>query len=258
LVTLEESIEIARRSGSTTYRDFALGNYALALWTAGRLTDLKALLDDAQETVTLPTMRLSMINTESWLAVAIGLPLPPIPESLSSDAESDQSMLGSTRLTHALAEGDLASAGIIAGETIGPLLAAAGLEDDFMHVWPSLVLGALRANDVELADRLLAPVRDASTGVVSTAVQAQFMRLRALVATRRGGDVSQVESDLRAAIDALAKYGATGHAACAEEELGRWLAAQGRLDEAGAHLENAREAYTRIGATGWLNALPAE
>lgn len=257
LGTLQESIEIARRSGSTTYRDFALGNYALALWTAGRFDELTALFDDARETVDLPTMRLSMLNTECWLAVATGSPLPAIPDEVSSDAEADQSMLGSVRLTHAVAHGDPASATAIAAQTIDPLLAAAGLEDDFMHVWPALVLGALHSGDVALADRLLAPVRDASTGVVSPAVQAQYLRLRALVSAQRGDDPVQVEGGLLEAIDALTDYGAIGHAACAQEELGRWLVSQGRGNEAVAHLEGAHDAYAQMGAHGWLQRLSA-
>jgi class 3 adenylate cyclase/tetratricopeptide (TPR) repeat protein len=250
--TLTEATESARRSGSTTYRDYATGNYALALWTAGRMPDLQALLDESRDVTTLPAMRLSTACVEAWLADATGLPLPPSIDTAASDAEADRAWLGNLQVAHALAAGAPDEAARIARSTIESLLGAAGIEDDFMHLWPPLVAAALAAHDLELAERLLEPVRTAVPGSVSPAVNAQYLRLRGLVGARRGDEPLEVEADLRAGIDALTEFGAVGQAACASEELARWLLDHGRATDAEPLLEQARLTYEQIGARGWL------
>jgi hypothetical protein len=253
--TLTEAAAIAHRSGSTTYRDYATGNYALALWTAGRLTDLQAVLDEARDVTTLPAMRLSTTCVETWLADATGRPLPPMIEAGQSDAESDQAWWGNLVLAHQLSEGDVPAAARTADGTIEPLLGAAGIEDDFMHLWPPLVLAALDAGDAELADRLLAPVRDTADTAVSTAVRAQYLRLRGLLGALRGDPPDAVEADLRDGVEALTEFGAVGAAAQAEEELGRWLVDQGRSAEAAPLLAHAGDVYEGMGALAWLERL---
>jgi aminoglycoside/choline kinase family phosphotransferase len=86
---------------------------------------------------------------------------------------------------------------------------------------------------------------------VSPAVGAHYLRLRGLVGAQRGAEPSVVEADLRAGIAALADYGAAGLAASAEEELGCWLADQGRTSEADSSISSANAAYEQIGAAGW-------
>jgi hypothetical protein len=114
-----------------------------------------------------------------------------------------------------------------------------------------MVEAAIAADDLALAGRLLDPVTSAPAGIVSPAVHAQYRRLLGLVGAARGDDPAGVEGDLRAGIAGLASFGAVGLRARAEEELGRWLAAQGRDDEAVPLLTSARATYDEIGATGW-------
>ena len=135
------------------------------------------------------------------------------------------------------------------------LLAASGLDDDFFVLWPPAVLAALGAEDLDLADRLLVPVSAALPGQRPPAVAAQWHRLRGLVSAARGDDPQFAETELRAGIDALRTFGATGFQAQAEEELGRWLVTQGRTDEAAPLLDAARTTFAEIGATGWLAKL---
>ncbi len=75
------------------------------------------------------------------------------------------------------------------------------------------------------------------------------------MAAARGDDPQFAETELRAGIDALRTFGATGFQAQAEEELGRWLVTQGRTDEAAPLLDAARTTFAEIGATGWLAKL---
>ena len=43
-------------------------------------------------------------------------------------------------------------------------MASAGIDDDFFVLWPPLVLGALSIGDLDLAERLIAPVATALPG----------------------------------------------------------------------------------------------
>ena len=87
------------------------------------------------------------------------------------------------------------------------------------------------------------------------AVAAQWHRLRGLVAAARGEDPQTAEAELRAGVDALAAFGASGFQAQAEEELARWLVLQDRGDEAAPLLAAARATYVTLGAAGWRDKL---
>lgn len=145
----------------------------------------------------------------------------------------------------------------IAADSITFLLQARGIEDDFCVLWPPLVLAALGARDLELAERLLAPVESIPPDQRSLAVAAQFHRLQGLAAAARGTDPAFAESEMRAGIAALDHFGARGYRAQAQVELARWLVAQHRPEDAAPLLDAARATYAKIGATGWLAKLDA-
>jgi hypothetical protein len=119
------------------------------------------------------------------------------------------------------------------------------------------VLAALAAADLDLAERFLEPVETARPGQVSPAVDAQWHRLRGLVAAARGDDPEFAETEMRAGITALDAFGANGYRAQAQEELARWLVEQHRAEDATPLIDAARITYTDIGATGWLARLDA-
>ncbi len=193
----------------------------------------------------------------TWLADAQGGPTPARAVDFD-DATDDENVLAwraSADITLALAAEDPATAARIASASIDHILAAMGLEDDFMFLWPPLVLAALAANDTDLAQQLLEPVATAQPGRVAPAVAAQWHRLRGLVAAARGDDPLSVEADLRAGIAALEAFGAVGYRARAQEELAHWLLDQNRPSDAEQLIEQARATYTDIGAAGWLTQL---
>ena len=130
-----------------------------------------------------------------------------------------------------------------------------GIDDDLAHLWPGMVKTALAAGDVEGAQRLLQPVATASPVLLTPVLAAQLANLRGLVAAARGDDPAAIEADLRAGVAGLDTFGAVGLAARAKEDLARWLAAQGRGDEAAELREQARATYQEIGAMGWLTQL---
>ena len=83
-------------------------------------------------------------------------------------------------MTVARIEGRTSEAAALAAATLDDLLAAAGIDDDFFLLWPPLVLAALAADDLDLADRLLEPVASAPPGRISP-------RRRAVAAAARAG-----------------------------------------------------------------------
>ena len=89
-------------------------------------------------------------------------------------------------------------------------------------------------------------------------MEAHLRHLRGRLGAIRGDDAQQVEDDLRAAVDAFAAYGSPPLTARAEESLGRWLAEQGRSEEADEFLAAARAGYEALGAHGWLAAMDAQ
>jgi hypothetical protein len=140
--------------------------------------------------------------------------------------------MASADLTRAVAADNQTEASRLAPAILNHLIAASSLEDDFFLLWPPLVLAALSAADLDLAERLLAPVTNALPGQRSPAVAAQWHRLRGLLAAARGDDPGFAETELRAGVDALAGFGAVGFHAQAQEELARWLTTEHREEEA--------------------------
>ena len=253
-----EGMEVARRSGVADLLDITTLNYLLALWTTGRLTEARSLLTHAQESAVDPGVRLTLDSIQGWCADAFGTPMPDRVDATSTDAAPDLAWLANLDLLRARADGKVAEAARISEQALPHLLAGNGIEDDFMHLWPPMVRSAIAAADFALAQKLLAPVESAGVGIVSPAVAAQLLWLRGLLGAARGDTPVDVEADLRAGVAALEAFGAIPARAQAEQQLGRWLASQGRHAEAETLISRARSTYAEIGATAWLAALDAE
>ena len=252
----QECAEVARRAGLQGSAENAMVNYAIGLWCAGRLVELAEIIPNGLQ-ATQPGMVFTWWALDVWLADAAGTTLPPPLDEPDTDAQSDLAWRTSGDLSRALTTGDRAEVARMAPVVLAHAMAAAGIDDDFFVLWPPLVLGALSIGDLDLADRLLAPVATALPGRRTPAVTAQWHRLRGLLAAARGDDPRTVEAAMRDGVDALAAFGAVGFHAQAQEELARWLLTQHREDEADPLLASARATYLEIGATGWLTRLDA-
>jgi class 3 adenylate cyclase/tetratricopeptide (TPR) repeat protein len=252
-----EAIELSRRSGLQTWYGFAALNHLIGLWSAGRYDEARQRLHEAREHTDDQGILATMGTIEGWLCDARGDPVPgrEVAVGDATDDEATLAWLTSHDLTAARVAGDHPAAAALAAVTMDHLLAVSGIEDDFFVLWPPLVLAALAAGDLDLAERLLRPVAAAQSGRVSAGVAAQWLRVRGLVAAARGDDPASVEADLRAGIAALDAFGMVGERARAQEELARWLVGQGRAGEADPLLAAARASYSEIGAPGWLAQL---
>ena len=231
-------------------------NKAVGLWCSGRFPEVAQLMPEGLQGNDIQT-RIAWRTFEVWLAEAQGEPLPHRIESSDDDTDSELHLawLRSADLPRAVAASDHDEVTRLAPLVVEHALAAAGLDDDFFLLWPQSVLAALAVDELDLAERLLAPVTAALPGKRPPVVAAQWHRLRGLLAAARGDDPELAETEMRAGIDALAAFGAAGFHAQAQEELGRWLATQGRAEEAVPLLDAARTTYAEIGATGWLAGL---
>ncbi len=247
-----EAIEAARRSGVRGQIDYTTFNYLLALWTAGDLVPARALLREARADAVEPGIILGLDIMAIWLTSAVGERPEHVHPPEESDHASDIAWLDNLHVMQALADGDPRRAARLAEESLPRVLAAGGLEDDFMHLWPPLVDAALAAGDPDLADRLMAPVSDAPNGSISRAVRAHRECLRARIAAARRVDPVIVEAHFASGLAQLHDYGAVGLHARAQTHFGAWLREQGRGDEADVVLAAGCATLERIGAHGWL------
>jgi len=252
---LREARDVAQRSGIAGFMEYASGNYASTLWAAGRLQESRALLREVVDSATTPTIRLGAHCLGAFHADAAGEAIVAYEGADPVASAYDQAAFGVAKVMRLTAVGDGAAAAALLEPTLAHLIAAGGLDDDFMHFWPPLVRAALAGGDAELAQRLLAPVATASPGVVSAAVAAHLLNLRGLVEAASGASAAAVEADLRAGVSALADFGALTWSSRAEEDLAAWLLTTGRVAEAQPHLKHVRACYVSMGATGWLGRL---
>lgn len=252
----QQAIELARRSGVQGDIDISVLNLIIGTWTAGRVAEAAAIVADAAETVTDPGIRHCLDTVEVWLAEARGEAIPGRdPDDGDTADQSTLAWRSAADIARARADGDPKGAAAIAAGAITHLIAASDIDDDFMVLWPPMVLAALAAQDLELAEGLLEPVESARPGRVSPAVAGQWHRLRGLVAAARGDAADAVEAELRTGIALLGDFGATGYRAQAQEELARWLVEQRRPEDAQPLVDAVRATYSDIGAPGWLSAL---
>ena len=251
-----EAMEVSRRAGVQTWYHGAILNHLIGLWTAGRYDEAQQRLSAAREYSDDLIVVSTLDTIGGWLCDLRGEPVPGrAAVDIATDDVSTRAWLTSHDLTVARIDGRTSEAASLAAATMADLLAVSGFNDDFFVLWPPLVLSALAQDDLDLADRLLQPVEAARPGRLPPAVVAQWLRMRALVGAARGDDPSRVETDLRAAIEALDAFGAVGERARAQEELGRWLAGQDRPLDAEPLFAAARATYAEVGAAGWLAKL---
>ena len=192
-----------------------------------------------------------------WLAEALGERLPDEGYAGATDVLGDLAWMADFDMLRARADGDLARAAALAEQSMEYAVAAVGLDDDFMHLWPPSVRAALEAGDHEAAERLLALVEDAPPALVTpSGCPAILPLMRGLVRIGRGDPPEAVEANLRRrSIALLDEFGAVTLRGQAEESIARWLLAEGRSTEAGAAFDSARATYTEIDARGWLARL---
>ena len=161
------------------------------------------------------------------------------------DAEAHQLHLGLAGLI-ALASGEEAEAlRLLSGSAREGLEAHGPSSDGTRLAWFDAVAAALALDRLADAERMIELLESQRSGLVPPLLRAQLEHARGLLAAREdGGDA---EPHLRAAIDALSELGYPYWVARAQADLGHWLAARDRADEATALAAEAEEALGRLG-----------
>jgi class 3 adenylate cyclase/tetratricopeptide (TPR) repeat protein len=153
-----------------------------------------------------------------------------------------------------LSHGDPAGALTYLRDAVATEMRFNGLGEDLHSFWALAARLALDLDDRQAIEEL----RDLPGLREHAAMSGHVRVVDALVElTVPDHDVAAVEAELRAGI---ARLDATGHvvwAAHAREDLGRLLLEQGRPEEGGSLLAQARSAYEAMGARAWVTRVDA-
>jgi hypothetical protein len=250
-----ESLAAANRAGITNLQATAQANLLLVLSAAGRWTELDAALSAAD------ALRRSTYSDIAYVAHTLAaldrLQVPPAADTRgdrSSGAPADLGWYLLGDAAQALAAGDAVAALGHAAEAARVLRDLGGTYDDFVHAFGLAVDLAADLHDRERYAELLELVDGVPSPV---AVQAYQARLHGLVAGDDGSPPNEVETAFRQSIELFEKWGASPERARSQCDLGLWLRAEGRVEEADQLLADARRTYEELGATGRLQALAA-
>lgn len=272
--SLREGIEL-QQSARDTLREHGLAgrdavaaaNLAVWLFTAGEWESCAAVIRQVVEDVDhMDRGSMDMVAVvDSWRTAAGLERLVHEPSAAAGDDLNSEAWHAHRLMLEAQASGDLTGAAVHARESVETMVEDAGLRDDFVNVWPRAVRVAVTAGEHDLAGELVAMVEHAHPGLVSTALRAHLLVLRAVVALHGAAQPGEIEpgaiepgaieADLLAGIAALDAYGAVPFRAQAQEDLGSWLVSQGRHADAAPHLDAARVTYQWLGATAWLERM---
>jgi predicted ATPase/class 3 adenylate cyclase len=118
------------------------------------------------------------------------------------------------------------------------------------------VEAALDLDDLAKGDDLLTTIDDLLPGQRPPLLEAHRARFHARLDARRGIH-DRVEHNFRSAETLFAEYGLVFHHAATQLEHAEWLVGQGRGDEAGLLLGEARVTFEQLEARPWLDRVDA-
>ncbi len=110
---------------------------------------------------------------------------------------------------------------------------------------------ALTLGDAAKVEELIAMIEVLPPGRSSQFLQAHCLRLRARLAAASDGDGDEVERLFKRAAARLRELGVPFYLGVTALELGEWLAAHDRADEAAALLAEARSVFEELEAAPW-------
>jgi hypothetical protein len=118
------------------------------------------------------------------------------------------------------------------------------------------VEAALDLHDLTRADDLLSTIDDLPPGQRTPSLEAHRIRFDARLDASRGIH-DRVEHNFRSAETIFAEYGLVFHRAPTQLAHADWLISQGRSEEAGLLLGEARSTFEQLEARPWLDRLDA-
>jgi tetratricopeptide (TPR) repeat protein len=175
------------------------------------------------------------------------------PLETSADVQ-EQAGYGCGKASLLLARGDQAAALEVAEAALG-VRTTMGISSEFTkEAFAIAVQAALDLGDIDKAESLIASVEELPPGTYPQLIRAQTARFRAHLAARRN-DADEAERLFKGGAGLFRELATPFHLAIAELEWSEWLVAQGRDEEAGPLLAEARETFERLEAKPWLERL---
>lgn len=249
----EECVSVTKQVGERYALDIAVGNACYTWLLSGRWDRLVAeaseLLDDRAATAASNCVRWA----RAMVAAARGEAVEQS-ELVPSDDTTAHHMGELVAALRLATSGDPAKAAADAFESATRAYASEGVLEDIDVWWPIAVELQIAVGDVDAAAELMSLSEPRVVAEGSALGHGELPRLRGLLALARGEDP---EAELRAAEIALEAFGAPYLLARTRLELGRWLHAAGRIDEAMDLLGLARPAFELVGAEPSLAEIDA-
>ena len=255
---VDDGLALSRRIGERWWERQFLGQL-YPLFMLGAWDELESMIDQ------LPEDRWSEIR-QAWPSILTFGSMVHAFRGKLADAE-----LLLERCAEMEASGDLQERGsfhlgranllLVAGDAAGALAAARlvaesretmGLTQEYSkQAFVTAVEAALELGDVEQAEEMLTFVEALPAGRSSLFYQAQTSRFRAQLASR-AADVDEADRRFKRATGLFRELALVFYLAVAQLEHGEWLSQQGRPEEAGPLLAEAREIFERLRAAPWL------
>jgi tetratricopeptide (TPR) repeat protein len=257
----ERALELARKRGNAALKAAMLGLLAEVLTMTGRWDDAIRASDEALESTPLHGLSsfislagaLARIHTERGELEPVRAVLDRIASWRDSDDIQERAVYLLTAATLARAEGRTADAFATAAEAKVAGLSS-GAPDFADAAWVEQFDAAFALEDLELVAGLLREFAALQPVQVSRFLEAHAARASARLAVARGEPAS-AEQPFKTAEGIFREYGIPFWLAVTQLEHAEWLTAQGRRDEAGPLLAEARERFERLEATPWLERL---
>ena len=252
-----QAVESGREVGEEIVLAFATSNLSVALLLDGQWDEATALAEreDVQSHVAFTSD-----VTLRFQALARGTHRPPVADTVGQAAEdiADPTVLAECYLDRALESLAAArpDAVELALEGVRRIVESASTAIDIWSIWLFAAEVVRAQGDRESVVALL-DLATARGGPLPQGVRAQHARLRAFAGEDGPLSAEAVEAVYRDALASARAWRATLLEAHICADLGGWLLRQGRSDEGGGLVRQAREVYQQVDAERWLAALPA-
>jgi class 3 adenylate cyclase/tetratricopeptide (TPR) repeat protein len=250
----ERALALARRLGDRFRESISAGNLMYLYVFNGRWSEVESmapeLLEAVEDRAGVEFVRwpLAIMYTLRGALDAAREQLAGMAGWEQGDDEDLHSTHSSVAISLYLAEGNAALALELGRELLPAAIAGLGIcHDAVRHAWPYTFEAALAAGRAEVAEELLALLRDQPDGHVPPFLRAQMARGRALLALERG-EAAGAEQEIRAAVDGFNGLGYPYWLARARSELAGCLAAQQRGGEARVVMRQAIAELEGLGA----------
>lgn len=250
------ALELADRLGDVGNRAIALGNVALHYFYAGQWDRTMSYGQRGVESASIPDLENFGHFPLLILAIAQGharTARAHLQQLHSWKADDD----AQSRDSYLIAQAAVASLDGSPSEfaTLSVEAARSSYEDNglvsesFRLALPLALEAMIKTADPDGGKRLIAMLAEAPASEVPPYLAAQRARCSALLTLISRPKATDIEPDLRFAVETFAALGYPYWQARAQGDLGRWLLTQHRQEEADPLLDQARSTFIRLGAT---------